>query len=186
MKRLFVFFFALSLTACGGSSGSGESEGVEGFSDELAEEVDEGEQVEQPPVAEAPLEEPPASNPIVSTQIFGQNGNLWKPAGDDHGSSPGSLVVLLSGQFTEQFDSCEVRDTSGNVRQLTCLNTVPWTHRPYSCFSNPDASGWRQTWRSDIRCGQAAEVRVVCRSFNQEVEFVAPDGARGAVCQRFG
>ncbi len=186
MKRLSVFLI-LCLSACGGSSGSDPiTENVE--TETLAEEV----AVETAPAVEETAEEaveefdPAESNPIVSTQFFGENGNIWKPAADEHSSGAGLLVVLLSGIFTEQFDSCEVRTRSGQTAQMLCVNDQPWTQRPYSCFSNPDANGWRQTWRATFPCDQAGEVRVLCRSFNQEVTFTVPAAARGAVCSRFG
>ncbi len=121
-------------------------------------------------------------NPIVSTQFFGQNGNLWKPAGDDHGAGAGNLVVLLSAEFTEEFDSCEVVHASGEVRQLICINDQPWTHTPFSCFSNGD----RQTWRADFKCSEAAEVKVTCREEKQEIVFTVPDQVKHQVCSRFG
>ncbi|MCO6431967.1 MAG: hypothetical protein J5J00_14000 [Deltaproteobacteria bacterium] len=121
-------------------------------------------------------------NPIVSTQFFGESGNLYKPASDETSSGQGNLVVLLSSQFTTQFDSCEMRKANGEIAQLICINDQPWTHVPFSCFSN----GGRQTWRANFRCNEAAEVRVVCRDLNQEVTFTVPDAALGHVCTRFG
>lgn len=154
---LLAFPALLTLTGCGGDSGDGEEEIIE------------------PPPAAAP-------NPIVSTQYFGQNGNLWKPRGDDHGGSPGSLVVLLSAQFTEQFDTCEVPMADGTIGQLICINNQPWTQTPYSCFTNGD----RQTWRAPFGCEDAGDVKVTCKQENQEVIFTVPDGVGKNTCQRYG
>lgn len=120
--------------------------------------------------------------PVVVTEIFGQDGNLWKPSGDSHGAGAGNLVVLLSSKYTEQFDSCEVALNTGEVSQLICINDQPWTHTPFSCFSN----GERQTWRAVFPCSDAAEVKVTCYSATEEVIFTVPETSRGWTCQRFG
>jgi len=121
-------------------------------------------------------------NLVASEQTFGQNGNLWKPSGDDHGAGGGNLVVLLSSQFTTQFDSCDVRLNTGEVAPLVCINNQPWTHTPYSCFSN----GNRQTWRANFKCSSAAEVKVVCRDIQQEVIFTVDESIRNQICSRHG
>lgn len=126
--------------------------------------------------------DPAPTNPIASRQFFGEGGNLYKPVSDGHSSTPGNLVVLLSAQFTTQFDSCEARKNTGEVEQLICINDQPWTHVPYSCFSN----GGRQTWRASFKCHEMAEVKVVCRDANQEVTFTVPDAQLGQICTRFG
>lgn len=131
-----------------------------------------------PAVDEAPVEE----NPITDIQFFGQNGNLYKPRGDDHGAGGGNLVVLLSSQYTVEFERCEIRLRSGQVAQLRCINDQPWTQIPYSCFSN----GNRQTWRADFKCSDVAEVSVTCREEKQEIVFTVPERQRGQVCSRFG
>lgn len=123
------------------------------------------------------------ANPIArSVQFFGQGGNLWKPVGDDHGAGAGNLVVLLDASFTKRFDSCEIVLNTGETRQLTCIDTVEWTHTPYSCFAN----GNRQHWRADFKCSSARAVEVVCRDFNQEITFTVPDEQKGHLCSRFG
>lgn len=125
---------------------------------------------------------PEIGNPIVQTQIFGENGNLYKPRSAEDSAGTGNLVVLLSPQFTTQFDSCEIRKSNGEIGQLICINDQPWTHVPFSCFSN----GNRQTWRANFRCDEVAEVKVTCRDFQQEVIFAAPAGQTGSLCTRFG
>ena len=169
--RWLLAFSLIFLANCGSGSGGGEEIA------ELIEETPAAEAVEETTTAE-----PSEPNPIVSTQFFGESGNLYKPKADETASGAGNMVVLLSAQFTEQFDSCEVRKTDGTVAQLFCNNTVPWTQIPFSCFSN----GNRQTWRANFPCGEVAEVLITCRSFNQEVVFTVPEAARGAVCSRFG
>ncbi|MCB0319750.1 MAG: hypothetical protein KDD60_02420 [Bdellovibrionales bacterium] len=124
-----------------------------------------------------------SDNPIAQrSEIFGQDGNLWKPRSDDHASGAGNLVVLLSSKYRTQFETCEVELSNGERRDLTCVNDQPWTHIPYSCFSN----GARQTWRANFQCHQAKSVRVVCRDALQEVTFKAPTGQQSQVCSRFG
>ncbi|MCB0317445.1 MAG: hypothetical protein KDD56_01725, partial [Bdellovibrionales bacterium] len=101
MIKLFNYFLLICLSmfaACGGGGGNGTAT-------ETTAEVTVDEMLE----AEAVVVE----NEVVERQFFGQNGNLWKPSGDDHGAGAGNLVVLLSSQFKEQFDSCEVVDRDG-------------------------------------------------------------------------
>ena len=117
-----------------------------------------------------------------STEVFGQDGNLYKPRADGHSSGAGNLVVLLGAKFTTQFDSCEIMLNTGEIAQLICINNEEWTQVPFSCFSN----GNRQTWRANFTCDAVGEVRVVCRDATREVTFVAPDPFIGSVCSRFG
>ncbi len=154
MSRLIILLLLLiaSLTACGGSSNDEET-------------------------LEKILPEPTIAK---STQMFGQAGNLWKPAGDGHGGSPGNLVVLLSSQFNQQFDNCELQTNDGLTTQLLCINDQEWTQTPFSCFTN----GNRQTWRANFKCSKAAEVRVVCRDTTQEVTFTVDEARRNQVCSR--
>ncbi|MEZ4753511.1 MAG: hypothetical protein R3A13_04270 [Bdellovibrionota bacterium] len=175
MKKLFTIFCIfsiLALSACGngttrnvdlsGNGSSGENNSSEEIVDETIPEI--------------------SDNPVVETQFFGSNGNLWKPSGDAHASGAGNLAILLSSSFRDQFDSCKLKKTSGETVDLLCLNTVPWTQIPYSCFSN----GNRQTWRANFKCNEAAEVKVTCYEDKQEVVFTVPEAQRGAVCSRFG
>lgn len=118
----------------------------------------------------------------VASEDFGVDGNLWKPSGDSHGSSPGSVVVIISSRYTKQFDYCEVYLRDGTTLPLTCINNVSWTHIPYSCFAN----GNRQHWRSFTSCHDFAEVKATCYLDNQEYLFKAPAGQAGSVCTRFG
>lgn len=132
----------------------------------------------------------PISDPVVEgktfVDYFGRDGNLWKPAGDDHGAGPGNLVILAGGKYSEQFDTCSVKKTDGTTVPLTCINNVPWTHIPYSCFGNPIGGKDRQHWRADFRCGSAAAVEVICHLGLDTYVFQAPDGRLGEVCTRFG
>ncbi len=116
-----------------------------------------------------------------STDRFGERGNLWKPRADEHSPAPGNLVVLLSAEYSAQFDSCEVTLRNGMVAQLICINDQPWTQTPFSCFSN----GNRQTWRGMFKCSEVADVKVTCRSSAREVVFSVPDPNRSQVCSRF-
>jgi len=163
MRYLTILFLFLSLIACGSSSD--EEEIIDAITgEEMSEETME-------------------TNPIaMSTQFFGQNGNLWKPEADPTSAGAGLLVILLSASFTEQFDSCEITNNAGETVPLVCINDQPFTQIPFSCFSN----GNRQTWRAPIPCEQVGAVRAICRSFNQEVTFTVPEAQRGQVCSRFG
>lgn len=116
------------------------------------------------------------------TETFGVDGNLYKPVSDETASGGGNMVVLLSSKFTTQFNTCKIRNSAGEIVDLFCLNSVPWTQIPFSCFSN----GNRQTWRANFKCSSVGEVRVSCQDSVQTVEFVAPGGATGNVCTRFG
>ncbi|WKZ57091.1 MAG: hypothetical protein QY326_00070 [Bdellovibrionota bacterium] len=156
LTSAIVFGFA----GCGSSGGDDSDDGAAGGNEQL-----------------------PESNPIAQrSETFGVDGNLWKPAGDDHGAGAGNLVVLLSSRYTKRFDTCELQRTNGQIAQLTCIDNVPWTHTPYSCFANGD----RQHWRADFKCSEAAEVKVTCRDANQEVTFTVDASQRGSVCNRFG
>lgn len=155
--NLFLLATTLILSSCG-SSGSGDG-------------ADSGE-----------IPDVELSNPIVVRETFGEDGNLWKPASDGHSSGAGNLVVLLSAKFTKQFESCSIKKNTGETEQLICINDQPWSHVPFSCFSN----GGRQTWRANFKCWEAGEVKVTCKDTNQEVVFAAPAGQGGAICNRFG
>lgn len=174
MKRnkFYLRAICLSVSICflGSLLGCGDSGGGDSESDSFLE--------------SAPLDsEAKAVNPIASSvQYFGQGGNLYKPVSDEHASGGGNVVVLLDRQFTERFDTCEIPLVSGEMAHLECVDYVPWSHTPYSCFANGD----RQHWRASFRCGSVAEIRVVCRDENQEVTFTVPEEQRGWVCTRFG
>ena len=153
MKNIIISLLLLVLmSACGSSSSGGDSGNME------------------------------TDNPIVERQLFGQNGNLYKPSADPKSSGAGNLVVLLGQQFTTRFNSCEIKLASGEVAQLLCIDNEDWTQVPFSCFSN----GNRQTWRANFTCDKVAEVLVTCRDAMQEVVFTVPDELRGLVCNRFG
>ncbi len=154
----YIFFLSL-LSACGSSGGDGS--------------IDD-------PFGETPVSEAP--NLIVSTQFFGENGNIYKPQSDDKGAGQGNMVVLFSASFTTQFESCSIRKSNGEIAPLLCINDQPWTQIPFSCFSN----GNRQTWRANFSCNEVGEVKVTCKDMNQEVVFTVPESARSFVCTRFG
>lgn len=159
MKRKLLVSLLIFVASCGGGSGGSTPE-------------------ENTSAEDLSLTE----NPIVKTQFFGSEGNLWKARADETASGSGLLVVLLSAQFTQKFDSCEVKLASGETAQLFCNDRVEWTQIPFSCFSN----GNRQTWRASFSCDKVAEVKVTCRSLNQEVIFTVPEEQRANVCWRFG
>lgn len=123
-----------------------------------------------------------SGNLVRIIEFFGTDGNLYKPFGDPTASGAGNMVVLLSSKYIQRFDTCEIPTVDGGIAQLTCLDTVPWTHIPYSCFSN----GNRQTWRSNFSCHNVAEIEVTCRDATREVIFTVPDQLKQSVCQRFG
>lgn len=155
IARILFCSFLVVLSGCGGGGGSSDS----------------GTQ----PVLES-------SNPITQTQYFGTNGNLWKPASDGNSSGTGNLVVLLSPEYTTQFDGCHVTLRNGSIAPLICINDQDWTQIPFSCFSN----GGRQTWRANFRCSEVGEVKVTCYDQVQEIDFTVADELRYNVCSRFG
>ena len=153
IKIFITLLFSITRVACGCSGGGGEES------------------------------EPLPSNPIATSQEnFGENGNLYKPRSAEDSAGGGNLVVLLSPKFNVQFDSCEIVKRDGQVSPLICINDQPWTHVPFSCFSN----GGRQTWRASFPCEEANKVLVVCRDFTQEVTFTFPEALRGQICTCFG
>lgn len=152
-----VAAFSLMFASCGSSGGGGEEESTEAV------------------VLEETITK-------AFEEYFGVEGNLWKPRSDDHSSSPGNLVVLLSSKYTTRFDTCEIPLNDGTTAQLLCIDTESWTHTPYSCFSN----GGRQTWRASFGCSKAARIEVVCRDSDKEVVFTVPFGQEGRICERFG
>ena len=168
MKYLVVLM-SLFLFSCGGSSNSSGSED-EVFAEESG--------TEEVVAEESGLE----TESVVQIEYFGQDGNLYKPVSDETASGGGNMVVLLSSKYTEQFDSCEVLLTNGEIAQLICINDQPWTQIPYSCFSN----GNRQTWRASFNCNEVAEIKITCRDGEDEYIFTVPDNALGHVCTRFG
>lgn len=119
---------------------------------------------------------------VVIEESFGVEGSLWKPVSDGHSSGSGNLVILLTSRYATQFDSCEVPLNDGTIGQLICINDQPWTHVPFSCFSN----GGRQTWRANFRCSSAARVEATCKSGTTEVKFTVPAAQLSQVCTRFG
>lgn len=123
---------------------------------------------------------------VVIRDVFGRDGNLWKPSGDEHGSSPGAVVMIFSPKYGKEFDKCEFKTKGGGVRRATCINNVPWTHKPYSCFANPSHGGDRQHWRTFTSCYDLAEVYASCTLGNKKYIFTAPGGQGAAVCTRFG
>lgn len=170
MRLFSLLVLSLSLIACGSSDDNSDT------SDALS--------------AGTSLEEGGTADPALVgktiTDYFGQDGNLWKPAGDDHGAGPGNLVVLAGGKYSTAFDSCTVKKTDGTTVPLTCIDNAPWTHIPFSCFGNPINGADRQHWRADFRCGSAAAVEVICHLGLDTYIFLAPNGRVGEVCTRFG
>ena len=179
MKK-FIILLSFVIMACGGSSkGSDNNSSTTETSTASTSTADTTSTTTETTATE---EVEISNNPIVTTQFFGEGGNLYKPSSDPHGAGQGNMVVLLDASFTEEFDSCEIKLNTGETRQLTCINDQPWTQIPFSCFSN----GNRQTWRADFKCGSVAEVKVTCREEKQEVIFTVPEAQRGNICTRFG
>lgn len=172
MRVLSLLVLSLALVACSDDSGS---DSIDAGSEDL---------VLNDPAP--PASDDPALVGKTITDYFGQDGNLWKPAGDDHGAGPGNLVILAGAKYSTQFESCSLKKTDGTTAPLTCINNAPWTHIPYSCFGNPLGGGDRQHWRADFRCGSAAAVEVICSLGLDTYVFIAPDGRLGEVCTRFG
>lgn len=160
IKIIISILLSLVVFSCGGGSSSSDSNSRPDSADTA----------------------PTDSLPVADvTEFFGVDGNLYKPVSDETASGGGNLVVLFSSKFTTQFQSCVMRLNTGEIAGLFCLNSVPWTQTPFSCFSN----GNRQTWRANFRCSSAGEVRVLCNDGLQNIEFIAPNGALGNVCTRF-
>lgn len=114
---------------------------------------------------------PPQGN---FTEVFGENGNLWKAVSDTRG---GNLVLLFDSKFCQEFDRCRVFRTNGELEDLTCTKDQ-FTQTPFSCFTNPD----RQTWRADFKCQSAREVYALCTGAGVQVEFIARPGESSQVC----
>lgn len=173
-STLLLTFSTLLIGACGSSSTS--NDGTSTGTVQLGEATLAN--------AAAPSGGAPAATGATTrgSETFGVAGNLWKPRSEEGSSSAGLLVVLLGAQHTGRFDTCEVRKRDGSIAQLDCNDRVSWTHTPFSCVAN----GGREHWRADFPCEEAAEARVVCRNFSEEVSFAAPGAAIGAVCARHG
>ena len=116
------------------------------------------------------------------SDIFGVDGNLWKPKAEEGSSTSGLLVVLLSAKYTNRFDSCELEKIDGSIEYLDCNDRVEWSHEPFSCVAN----GGREHWRSLSTCDQAAQVRVVCRNATEVLTVEATGPAITSVCDRHG
>lgn len=172
MRLFSLFIISLTLIACGSSSDNSDTFGTPSTDTPSADVAD--------PVAD------PVAGGKTFTDNFGSEGNLWKPAGDAHASGAGNLVIVIAGKYSTQFDSCSVKKADGTTAELTCVNNVPWTHHPFSCFANPIGGLDRQHWRANFECGSAASVEAICHLGLDTYVFQAPDGRFGEVCTRFG
>ncbi len=177
-KILFIAilsFTIISLTACG--SGSDDNSFADGNNSNNGESGN-----ESGSEGTGNSDQSNTGDITFAREIFGNDGNLWKPKSEEADAGGGNLVVLLNSRYTTRFDTCEVLRSTGEISQLDCNDRAPWTEEPFSCFSN----GRRQTWRASFRCQSAAEIRVICRSSTQEVTFTVDDNNLGRVCERFG
>ncbi len=159
-KSLLTIALSFSIIACGSSSDvnlSGEENESEGSTPTPAEE-----QIE------------------TRTEYFGEKGNLWKPRADENSSTSGLLVVLLSSEYTDVFDSCAVPLLDGTFGALDCNDRVEWSHHPFSCVANEG----REHWRAYFTCDKAAMVQVICRNATQRVTFEAKGAGISATCSR--
>ncbi len=172
LKTILIISTFFIISACGHSS-----------SDDSKVNNNQNENISQPQ-PQIPERTPEITTPQIKQTVdyFGRDGNLYKPKSDPEASGDGNLVVLLSSKYSKQFDSCEIKTNSGEIAQLYCINTEPWTQIPYSCFSN----GNRQTWRANFKCNDVSEVKVICRLPNEEVIFTVPKGQTNWICTRFG
>jgi len=174
MKHLIIILILLSSSGCGEIKKAFDSIGDE-VTDPINNSVDDAigdiDGSEPQPEIEAQKE-----NPIVSgVQIFGKNGNLWKPVSDN---PPGNLVVLFDSKFPKLFSrGCYATLKSGKKDFL-------WCNQPAgsNCFSNPN----RMTLRGNYKCSEYKSVRVVCEEEKQTVIFEAPQGQKKNTCKRLG
>lgn len=172
--RVLFFILLLIFSACGELKDLGEQIG----------EIDGVIRPEETPVPDKPVETFPTpsptpavtENPILGEQTFldGNEGNLWKPVSDSTSNTGGNLVVTLTNKIKKEFsEGCFVETKSGKQERLFCGGHLV-------CFANPD----RLTLRSNIKCGEAKEVKVTCREAKQTVIFTVPKAKRNQVCQR--
>lgn len=122
---------------------------------------------------------PSTGNPIVTNpQYFedGAGGNLWKPVSD----TTGNLVLVFSSKFKVPFSGgCLVEKRDGKFEKLYCGGA-------FACYGNPDSGGDRLHMRSNIKCAEAKEVKVVCTDVKQVLTFTVKKSADlSKVCQRF-
>ena len=121
---------------------------------------------EIPVINEKPDEKPETkSNPLCNEVEDFENGTLYKPVADGGGSTySGNPVFLISNKFERQFARCEVELKDGRLEALDCVDNVPWTQTPFSCFSN----GNRQTWRLKLPASRIKnKAKITCYEKNQ-------------------
>jgi hypothetical protein len=111
--------------------------------------------------------------PVEKTEFFtdGPNGNLWKPVSENNGN----IVVLFNPSYRKVFEggcSLELRD--GTFSQMFC------GFGGLNCFTNPN----RLTMRSNVKCSNVKEVKVVCQDIDQIVTFTVPDDKVLQTCTR--
>lgn len=129
----------------------------------------------EPSVAPEPIPEP--ENPlVVKKQIFGENGNLWKPVSD----TTGNMVVVLDPKWVKLFTySCKAKLKNGKSDTLSCGG-------PRACFANPINGKDRMHLRGSFKCREYAKVEVVCEEEKQTVIFTVKEADVNKVCNRFG
>lgn len=126
-----------------------------------------------------PTSVPSSENPNVNNQVQyfldGSGGNLWKPVSD----TTGKLVIVFAAKWKKEFSAgCTVQKKDGSFEKLYCGG-------PFVCYGNPDTVGPRLHMRSNIKCSDAKEVKVVCKEEKQTVVFTVKDQSNlSKVCQR--
>jgi hypothetical protein len=116
------------------------------------------------------LVEEPTFRTRTESFLDGPGGNLWKPVSENNGN----IVVLFNPTYRKTFSGgCTVELKDGSFAPLYCGGAL-------NCFTNPN----RLTLRSNVRCGSAKEVKVVCNDVNETVIFTVPQELRNQVCGR--
>lgn len=109
------------------------------------------------------------SNPLCEGVQDFTDGTLWKPVSDGGGPEfSGNPVFLISNKFEKQFEKCAVELKDGTMHELRCIDNAPWTHTPFSCFSN----GERQTWRVGVAAKSVKrDAKIYCEELTQTCVF---------------
>ena len=113
-------------------------------------------------------------NPVIErTEIFtdGPNGNLWKPVSENNGN----VVVLFNPTYRKVFEGgCALELRDGTFSPMFC------GFGGLNCFTNPN----RLTMRSNVKCSNVKEVKVVCQDPEQIVTFTVAPEKLAQVCTR--
>ncbi len=110
---------------------------------------------------------------IEKTELFtdGPNGNLWKPVSENNGN----VVVLFNPSYRKVFDGgCTLELNDGTFSPMYC------GFGGLDCFTNPN----RLTMRSNVKCSNVKEVKVVCQDLDQIVTFTVTPDKLNQICTR--